>query len=1258
MNIKGINQNYNPENIPEGFIYWAKNGSNNIKLDASINENGNKIDIALTSLNIQFKNGVKVLGHNIILFYKDLSNNDCIAVIDEIAKTFTVKLVRTDFNFQIDKPITATAKLNSKNQLIIEFGDGFNRDKYINLDTVSITDSLNFYNLFPLVNNASNITSEILSSGSVTTGAYIVTFQYIAKDRSRSSWTTMSNPIYVTNIDETKNYTATKGNKTGLSSNKSIKVTLNDIDTSYEKVAIAIISKINGVISSKIIKEVFITSANLVIIYSGTESLSTVTIDELIADNVIYESAKNRTSLDDQLFLADVTVPIVENFQVIANQTVIRWRSTLDLTNKLTVTSKYKTGNRKTFHHDEVVPFYIQFELVNGSFTSWYHIPGRVAITGETNDTGLATGGLQINGRTPRKYEIEDTCIYDTLNGDGSKSGIMGFWQNENEVYPSNFANFAGQNVRHHKFPSIEYIFENVWTSNPAYKYGIDVLDFLDIEVLNTAWDTNKIKGYRIGYAEKSLSDISILGFGLTKFAGISPDTGSSLISPSGNFTVDSISEGGTNDTISLNKTYLRFNSFDIFQDRPSLDSAYLRNYIKLKANKLGNGANVGPFIGVLPTSSEYGLISAGKSGSADSDLVAYISNYTKPDDGSLTAVVNSIVTSNDKVRKLSSQSYIPNSVSYIKDSIIVDNRGSEETIHAKIEGADLNINTVGTLKTNAGGQVSDISMGEETYLSALKNPKSDFYIDYENKKIVVNPQIIRVKTNTAILSIGDSFLGITSYVGLGGYGSASRLDYTRSVVIVNVHVGVFRHNVNLRYIVDGDYSSYFYSDTGLFINRNLSEVTRVYWFSPIQYTRNSQFNQFQYHKDYSLVNDLEVFNVFNPENINQNDFNYRIIRSTKSTHENTLDDGWRTFKALDYFDTVRDKGKIINLEAWGTDALLIHHERALFKTRDKAVLQTNIINITLGSGDIFAIEPKEVNSTPTGTGGTQHKFGCLLTEIGYFFIDEETKDVYLYDGGNELKDIRGGLFRFFQDNLYCKKDNPFNDFGLQIVFDNQQNRLILSQKADINFTVSYDLVKQEWSYSHDFIPDYIFNTRNSVYSFNEIDLYTHNIGDKGKYYGVIYPFYVDYIFNDSPTIQKVLESIHWISKYKLSSNSINNRKTITSITIWNDQGTTGKINIITNETNSLFIDHNTKVVDEEWSFNDINDTVVDPTLPFISSLLTDSRPISSNLAPPVWYDSLPMRGKYFIVRLEYDNIDNKELYLRECYPSLRKSTN
>lgn len=1242
--IKGINQNTNPEETPKDYIYWGKNGLSNKQLDASINENGNKVTTDLSSLNILFKNGVVVLGDSIIYFYKDTSNNDCIAVHNETTNTIIVKVTRTDFNFQIDKPITGRAKINPNNELVVAFVDGFNTDKYINLDTASPIDSLNFYNLFPLVNNASKIETQILDSGALTTGAYFITFQYISKDRTRSTWTTISNPVYITTIDPTQSYVTTKGVKSGAASSKSIKVTLKDIDTNYSKVAIAVISKINGVTSSKIIKEVSINSSNLSFIYNGTESLGTITIDELITDNVIYTSSRHITSLDDQLFLADVKAPPTEDFQLIANQTIINWRSTLDTVNSVSASSKFKDGNNKTFIHDEVYDFYIQFELITGSFTEWFHIPGREVTSGEQADASVYMGGLQINGRNPKVYEVLDTCSYSGgINIDGTKSGVMGGWENENEVYPSNFPPsplgvLAGQRVRHHKFPSIDFMLGYVWFGS----YGSNTLDTLGIDVVVNGIDSTKIKGYRIGYAKRTLADVGILGQGLTIFSGY-PEGGdvNYLLSTAGNFVIGSQDTAG--DDILQNKNYLRFNSFDLLEDKPAISSSYLRNYIRLKANKLCSTAS-GYNGGIT-----YGEIHAG---SGSYDLVAYASNFTVY---GANNTINSNVASGDKIRKLSAQTYVPNNIKYQQDSITVDNRCAEETVLAKIEGTNLDLTTFGTVATKTNDTARDAACAEETYLSALKSPKSDYFLGFENQTIVVNSQIIRGTSNGTFTDIGDGFIGVHTFVTLAAYNNndATITDPERGVVNFKIHVGVSRHNVNLRYQVLGDYSTYFYPDSGLF-TKAFADVNQ-YWF----YTnaRNNQWNQFQYSKDFSSINDFEVFGIYNRDNPDLNNFNFRIVRSTRASRENSLEDGWKTFKPLDYFDTVRDKGRITNLESWGTDALIIHHERAIFRTRDKAVLQTNVLNVTLGSGDIFAIEPKEENPTSYGVGGTQHKFSCLLTELGYMFVDEQTRVVYLYDG-NELKDIGEGLRLFFMKYFDCKKDNPFNDQGIVLAYENTNDRILLSQKAVSNFTVSYDLVKREWAFSHDFTPDYMFNTRSNLYSFKVNTLYTHNIGNKGSYYGTVYPFYVDYVINDSSQVQKVLSEISWISKYKQASNNTQQRFTITSITIWNDQHCTGKIDLTFNNTKSLFIDSNTKLVDETWSFDKLYNLVIDDSLPFIDDLLLDSRPLLANIKSPVWYDSEPLRGKFFIVRLEFSNIENKELHLRELLPLIRKSHN
>jgi hypothetical protein len=1261
--IKGIDQNTNPEATSSEYIYWAKNAIISSLLDTAINERGNRIDINLTPYNLAYKIGVVTLNQYIILFYKSQSNEDCIAVINEITNTVSIRLVRTDFEFDINYPITGRAKYNSNNELIVAFVSANTTPKYVNLDTVSVSDPLNFYNLFPISYNASNITTEVIEGGTLPNGAHIITFQYISRDRARTAFTTLSNPTYVTNIDPNQPYTSTKGNNSGTSSNKAIRVTLTDLDTSYTKIAVAVISKANGVITQKLIKELAITGTTLTFIYNGSENIGDVTLDELITDDIRYIAAKHITTLNDQLFLADVKTNVPIDYQSIVNQTVIQWVSTLDFTNTMYNSSKYKAGNTKSFLHDEVYAMYMQIENLDGTLTDWFHVPGREPTAGERGPSGLGESLVTVEGRTAKVYELGDTAsslgttisglFISAPSGAARYYGNMGAWENNNETYDDNFPDMPpGTKVRHHKFPSIEFMAANVYNSQATY--GTSTLDRLDIVVTNPAIDYSLIKGYRIGYAKRTLGDVSVLGMGLTICAASpslvdsppSQDT-SILTSSAGNFNISCLN--GSNDNIILNKNYIRFNSFDLWQDRPVLAGSYLRNYIKIKADKLSDDA--AGYAG----DSTYGQV---HNGSGSFDMVTYVSNFTKQ--GNNNTLRTGVPTTNDRVKKLTNPLYLPNNVKLLQDGIVINNLGLEETMFAKVEGSVLDLSPY-TLVTDTGNSASSATLAEEVYLASIKQPKSDFFIDFANQGIVVNPTFIRSGGTNMIENIGDAFVGMYSYAMLSSYNRIRAEDpetvQTERVVNFKMHSVVGRHNPNLRYLTTGDYSTYFYPDMGLF-TINSSEIDK-YWF--YLYSRQSQWNNFQYSKDYSTVVDLETFGVYNREVPDQSNFNFRIIRSTKASRENALEDGWKTFRLADYFDTVRNKGEITNLESWGNDALIIHHRNAIFRTRDKAVLKTDLLSVTLGSGDIFELEPREERPTNEGTGGTQHKFSCRLTEFGYFFIDEEVRKAYLYDG-QQLAEVGKGLRNFFLDNLSCKVDNPFLQVAAGVeqsivtAYDQANKRLVLSQKAVKNFTVSFDFNKLEWSTAHDFTPEYMFNTRKNLFSFRSNDLYTHNVGDRGKYYGTVYPFYIDFIVNDEAKIQKLLEAIYFFCKVKNSDGSINQRKTITAITIWNDQHCTDKIELNTNETDSLFVDANVKVVDERWQFDDIKDSVDDPSNLFISSLLTDSRPVTSNLRTAVWYDTEPVRGKYFIVRLEYSNIENKEVHLRDVIPSLRAS--
>lgn len=1253
--IKGIYQDATPENIPQGYAFYAKNNINNKLLNACINEKGNLIKLAgFTEFNIDFINGIHVLGLDIIICYKTVNNHDCILVWNQETNIKTVKLDRTDFNFNKNYPFDIEGKYNFNGDIIVVITDDLNHSRYINLSNT--TQGINYYNLFPISYNPSNINLSIQTNGNILSGAYFIAIQYITKERTRSVFSPLSDVIYITATDESSTFINNKGVNTNQVTNKSIKIDLKNLDITYQKVAIVVLSKVNQIVSARIIKEVNITNTNISTIYNGTEFLNDITLEDLLEIQPVYKTAKHITQVNDELFLADLTVEEETDFQLIANQTILEWNSKYDDINNLVNSSKFKAGNIKTFAHDEVYAMYIQFELQNGRYTRAFHIPGRpLSITANSTSSAVSdSGGLLVNGHAPKVYQLDDTCTFDGTNVDGSKYGSLGIWANESEQYPSNFPGttldiflspipFANQPVYHHKFPSIQFISENVWNSKLGY--GINSLDILNIQVSNSSiFSNSNIKGYRLLYAKREISEVSSLGMGLCTFAA-HDEANNNISSTGGNFNVapaDIVAKG-----IFVDKSYLRFNSFDIWQDRPFISNTYLRNYIKLKADKLSQDV-IGDAV-----SSTYGIIF---NGDTAKNLVGIFSNFTTQ---GINNTSKSIVGTTYKCRKLTKQTYVPNNIKYTLDGLDIENTWREETLLAKIEGTILDINTSTNIRTDINDPVTmppnpTDTFYEETYLSAIKTLKSDYFIGFDNKSLVAIPGIIRNITKN-VLSGGDNFIFIYSYSTTAPY----RFDeYTDGVGIFNhkAHVGEGRHNPQQRYLVNGDYSTYFWPDA----DQNMaqvsgSDITKKWFYLAIQPNAGAiKFNQFKYSKDFSTINEYENITIFDRDSSFDDDFAYRIQRSVKASREGSLEDGWRSFKPLDYFDCKRNRGPITNILGWGEDILIIHYRDAITRTRDKTVLQTSNLSVQLGSGDIFEIEPKEENSTQYGYGGTQHKHACLLCDIGYVYTDASRGEVFLYNG--QLKNITSGLRNFFKKYLKANKDNPFNDTGITIAYDPETYHILLSLKADKKFTIAYDTIKNEWGGFRDYLPDILFNTKNTLFSLLSKNIYQHNIGKYGEYYGIKYPFFIDFIFNSEPDKEKVLASVQWLSKL-YNNNIIDRNKSITHITIWNDIFTTGKINIKVNLTDSLFEDLkcNTKInLNTEWSFNDVYSKT--KSYDFNEDIFGDYREKASSIEQPAWMISEPIRGKYFVVRLEYDNLEENEIQLLLATGDIRLS--
>lgn len=76
------------------------------------------------------------------------------------------------------------------------------------------------------------------------------------------------------------------------------------------------------------------------------------------------------------------------------------------------------------------------------------------------------------------------------------------------------------------------------------------------------------------------------------------------------------------------------------------------------------------------------------------------------------------------------------------------------------------------------------------------------------------------------------------------------------------------------------------------------------------------------------------------------------------------------------------------------------------------------------------------------------------------------------------------------------------------------------------DYTIAYNSDVKGFPTFYSFVPDYMHGMNNHLYSFKGGNLYRHNVGGYGSYYGVNYPCAITSVLNTSPTEVKVFKTL------------------------------------------------------------------------------------------------------------------------------------
>lgn len=1256
---------------------------------------------------------VFITNKRIVFSTDELDSISEIGILDKNGN-YTRVLASSLFGFSKNFPIQATARLTTSGDILVSWTDFKNPMRVLNITNLPFTldefgelEDSSMINTTLVFQNFTPCNIEVLSvndtGGSIRTGAVQFCIGYSNIDISRTDISNPTLPVYISRSRKSAGWQKYIGSEGNLTTSKSISLKFTNLDERFDFLHICVLQSINGSLSLYELPKININSSELEYTYTGSETVTDLLLEELLVDRTRYSTARTVTQVTDRLYFGNLKSDEKPVLQSYFNELVVNY------TTKEVRSGKFNSGfdakdpkiiyTSSSFFPGEVYALYGAVRFRDGSISEAYHIPGRAVA--EIVPTVQENAVIQSNGTL-----LSDTFLSISYLGDFTKdfnsgasryfhtrptsdnpnaSTNMGFWENLNEFYPNDveiWGDLAGQNVRHHRFPESYQVNEgNVLKQISLKSIGIEVsnLTAFPEEILE------QISSFEFFYARKDISNSLIIAQDITRFEVGKGDFSSEYNGSSGgNWDTEQYYDGAYLSTGRIDYQRLRSYTFDIIKDKPSISPTHITFQYGLISEELNKPYT---FLDGFEVKRE---VSGNETdGSERRTNLFGVLDYS--DSNGVSTNVNPI-SHDDYLQSVDSVNYVPANVDVGTDL----NRWGSEHLLLNTSGAPEINKPMLQLRYSSNGQfrkikfAESLALREEVYVYNICQIRRDVHNSFSNQNLV-SMGTVHFGTEDVTIYGGDTNISQHSYT------ETTRVPVFDSIVapseefyrledqnisgikIARRFFGYFRSLPGYRHIDQGNINSLFYNfdETVDFLEDFRRDLPESYLYNP----------------DYSLKNSSVNISPYNPFVNFETKFPNRIIRSVvQGLEQQELQ--WNRFLPGDYFEMQKNRGEIVNLQG-ENERLLIHCEDSLFVTRTNETLTGEESNITITSGDIFALPPKELIVSDTGYCGLASTFSAERFKIGYVFADQVQGKVFIVNDSVEEISSKGNRF-FFLDNLkftFGNGDYPYLDNGIIFGFDEQSNRILLTKKELIpnrfdgddpevltvgeiyrikglfrkavtlvdqtitvplepedytekNFTLSYGEMPDgswKWISFHDYIPDMYLSDRENMFTFKDNIHYVHNSLVRSMY-GNTYRSSFDMVFNQPKNITKVFASMKWISECidgKLSEQN----KSFDRILLYNSYQCSGYVEL----------PNNIVYVENEWRFNKFMDIVIDRDELFLVDKEVDITNLNPNMP---YFKQRKFIDKFIVVRMVYNNVLSKDIYLYNIDVNIRQSSN
>ena len=483
---KGLNLDSPPSGQPEGTYRFALNTVNEDsdgRYGFVINEQGNYECIDLRDDNWKAIGSVYLEDDSAIIFLAP-TDPDFLGFGDgkgygRILRVYPdchheIYITSDCLNFRIQNQVQAEYRIRNGCEHVIYFTDDYNPPRVINIDSLVDYLHVDFSNhifdnpdtwrfdpwiwdcsrfkLFPDYKIPNVDLVSLTESGSLLSGVYYFTYQYLDKDFNDTDWIDITQPVPIYKDPLDNNTWNIKGDPPNTCTTKAITLLFTDLDTSFRYLRIAYTRAINGTGEADLrfitAGEFQITGDSEEFVFSqepldnegGVVGAKEISYNDILVPKQHYTQAKSIAQLENRLVLGNVKSESIDYalFQRAANDIQLHYTtqaiSSDDATDDSPQSGEYYF-NLRSFMRDEVYAFGIVWFFNDGKPSPVFHIAGRRKDQLSDGTAAPTTEPNAPHSRPPtspngRDSELIDPDV-DILNTDHIASEL----QNANNMY-------------------------------------------------------------------------------------------------------------------------------------------------------------------------------------------------------------------------------------------------------------------------------------------------------------------------------------------------------------------------------------------------------------------------------------------------------------------------------------------------------------------------------------------------------------------------------------------------------------------------------------------------------------------------------------------------------------------------------------------------------------------------------------------------------------------------------------------------------